>query len=66
VDGGAATIALVAIVSHAHPFLGSKLVVNKKQAMHHAKSNSYNNSKATMDATIKSLRTQVQRLEKQH
>jgi hypothetical protein len=39
--------------------------VNKKRAVHHAKGNSSSNSKAAADATIKSLRAQVQRLEKQ-
>jgi hypothetical protein len=68
-NGGAITITPVAITSLgpslAPPPLGSKLVVNKKQAMHHAKGNSSNNSKVAMDATIKSLRAQVQQLEKQ-
>ncbi len=70
VDGGAAAVAPVAVASPAPappppPPLGSKLAVNKKRAVHHAKGNSSSNSKAAADATIKSLRAQVQRLEKQ-
>ncbi len=67
-DGGAAAVASVAVASPAPappPPLGSKLAVNKKRAVHHAKGNSSSNSKAAADATIKSLRAQVQRLEKQ-
>jgi hypothetical protein len=70
-DGGAAAVASVAVASPAPapaapPPLGSKLPVNKKRAVHHAKgNNSSSNSKAAADATIKSLRAQVQRLEKQ-
>jgi hypothetical protein len=68
-EGGAAAVASVAVASPAPapppPPHGSKLAVNKKRAVHHAKGNSSSNSKAAADATIKSLRAQVQRLEKQ-
>jgi hypothetical protein len=68
-EAGAAAVASVAVASPAPapppPPHGSKLAVNKKRAVHHAKGNSSSNSKAAADATIKSLRAQVQRLEKQ-
>ncbi len=71
-DGSAAAVAPVAVASPAPapapaapPPLGSKLAVNKKRAVHHAKGISSSNSKAAADATIRSLRAQVQRLEKQ-
>ncbi len=67
-DGGAFVVTLVLVASPTlgAPPLGSKVAMNKKWAVRHAKGNSSNNSKATSDVTIKSLRAQVQRLEKQH
>ncbi len=62
-DGCAIIIVPIVIVSPIPAFvplpLGSKLTMNKKQAVHHAKGNSSINSKATTDVTIKSLQAQV-------
>jgi hypothetical protein len=55
VDGGDVAITLVAITSPTFAPLGSKLAINKKRTMHHAKDNSNNNSKVAVDVIIKSL-----------
>jgi hypothetical protein len=58
-DGGVVAIVFVGIASLtltlAPPLLGSKLAVNKKRAVHHAKGNSNSNSKVAANVTSKSL-----------
>ncbi|CAM6032904.1 unnamed protein product [Sphagnum compactum] len=55
-DGGGGAVARVTVVSLAPLVLGSKLAMNKKRTVHHAKGNSSSNGKAAANVTIKSLR----------